>query len=65
MHVFNAVQNFRNDASFLVVTENDPQFGHVLKNFIEQQRQLDGSLAEKVIYFAKILINFPFSLTKN
>jgi hypothetical protein len=48
MMVFNALQHFRNDASFLIVPATDPQFENLLESFIEQQRQLDSSLSEKV-----------------
>lgn len=48
MQVFAALQHFRNDASFVVVPATNPQFDHLLDCFIEQQRQLDSSLSEKV-----------------
>ncbi|KAI6176555.1 hypothetical protein M3Y97_00810700 [Aphelenchoides bicaudatus] len=48
MQVFAALHNFRNDPSFLVVPATDPQFEHLLEIFVEQQRQLDSSLSEKL-----------------
>jgi hypothetical protein len=48
MQVFSAVQHFRNDPTFVVITANDPQFENVLKSFIEQQRQLESSLTGKI-----------------
>ena len=48
MQVFAAIQNFRHDPSFVIITANDPPFERLLINFVEQQRQLEGSLADRV-----------------